>query len=590
MKNAILFLLLVLIAGCSVPAMKKRKVPPPPPALPGMTRMNVRPAAVTVVAPPDSQFVFSKRFGDVANDTGGAVAVDRNGNVFIAGTITISSGSAHPFLAKLNPAGSIVWSNIFDGNGTGSAVAVATDKNGDVILAGSFIGSLGFGPVPLVSTFGSQNIFVAKFAGDGTSQWSKRFGTTVNASAADDAAHSVIVDTNDNAIVVTGRYGSDCDFGNGPLPASSGQSLFVARLNPNGTARWSKGVTSSAFSRGNSVATDASGVYVTGNFLISGGRTYTVDFGDGPVPVTGNEMFIAKYTHAGTHVWAKKFGRSAIGQSLAIDRSHNVVVVGSYQVDINFGGQTLTNPPPTNPLVLPSSVFLAKFTPNGAHVFSRRLAGTSISGMAIRPAGDIIMTSSSYTMRNFAEDGTLRWAKDLSGSQLRGVAVDAAGRSYVVGDFAATVNFGGGPMASAGGRDIFLATYGSSSAAVVPTGTMEISEKIIDPENGSYFIVSDIQQVNMTIEFRMQTRPGGPRQTIGTWSAYPESSRVGVSLQAGLPVAWVDSVQTAPAPSVAATTVAPRSVATDTGRVVKSGGSRYRVFQIKPGMFKLVKL
>jgi hypothetical protein len=59
--------------------------------------------------------------------------------------------------------------------------------------------------------------------------------------------------------------------------------------------------------------------------------------------------------------------------------------------------------------------------------------------------------------------GAIEWTHLHGGGgsdRAASVAVDAAGNSYVSGEFERAVDFGGGPLYSAGGDDLFIASYG----------------------------------------------------------------------------------------------------------------------------------
>jgi hypothetical protein len=197
------------------------------------------------------------------------------------------------------------------------------------------------------------------------------------------------------------------DFGGGPLTSGGGYDGFVAKLDPAGNHLWSKGV---GDARGH-VTTDAAG-----NVLVGGAFEGSVDFGGGPlVSAGGYDVFVAKLDPAGNHLWSKHFGEG--GQQacdgVATDASGNVLVIGDFNGPLDFGGGPLAN-------AGFDDVFVAKFDPTGNHLWSKRFG-------------------------------------DWSEEEGHGVATDAAGNALVTGVFEGTVDFGGGPLTSAGGHDVFVA-------------------------------------------------------------------------------------------------------------------------------------
>src|SRR5213075_3252556 len=55
------------------------------------------------------------------------------------------------------------------------AMAVATDPSGNVVVAGSFEGTVNFGTGPMTSS-GFKDVFVAKYSAAGVPLWAKAYG------------------------------------------------------------------------------------------------------------------------------------------------------------------------------------------------------------------------------------------------------------------------------------------------------------------------------------------------------------------------------------------------------------------------------
>src|SRR5262249_26201036 len=129
---------------------------------------------------------------------------------------------------------------------------------------------------------------------------------------------------------------------------------------------WSKGFGGSTLSDSvivNAVAADASG-----NVVITGQLQGRADFGGGALySAGGSDVFIAKYSSSGAHLWSKSLGSTSTdtGYGIGVDSSGNVFVIGIFQGTVDFGGGGLTS-------AGGSDIFLAKYSSSGAHLWSKR--------------------------------------------------------------------------------------------------------------------------------------------------------------------------------------------------------------------------
>jgi hypothetical protein len=103
-------------------------------------------ATVTQEIAPD--FWWLRRTGNTGDDQALAVAVDAtNHAVYVAGLFTgtnpglsnlVSSGSADVFLARYDTSGNLIWARRAGGTSADAAQAVAVDRVGNVLVAGYF--------------------------------------------------------------------------------------------------------------------------------------------------------------------------------------------------------------------------------------------------------------------------------------------------------------------------------------------------------------------------------------------------------------------------------------------------------------------
>jgi hypothetical protein len=422
--------------------------------------------------------LWAHGFGNPRDDSGNSVAVDSSGDVLVTGNFEgsvdfgggalTSAGLTNTFLAKYSPTGAHLWSKSF-GSFYSEGRSVAVDISGNVVVTGLFTGSVDFGGGPLTAAVpGFPDIFVAKFSPSGGHLWSQRFRGLLFQSA-----RAMALDNSGNVLLVGFIQGTDTvDFGGGPLVGVGEQDIFVAKFSPSGAHLWSQrfGGTGPA-GQISSVATDSSG-----NVLLAGTFMNTVDFGGGALTSAGEaDIFVAKYTPAGLHLWSQRFGSTGWDSALSVaaDRSGNVLVTGDFVGTVAFGGASLTSAGDFD-------IFVAKFSPAGGHLWSRRLGGpgTDIGlGVAVDNIGNVLLTGSFEHTVNFgggeltsaglydifvatlSPAGEHVWSRAFGGTDLdwgTSLASDGSGNVMVTGVFKVAVNFGGIQLTSNGSYDIFL--------------------------------------------------------------------------------------------------------------------------------------
>jgi len=127
---------------------------------------------VTVAYRPDGSPLWVHRFANDSDDPHGTsvegLAVDVWGNVFVGGTIVTAQGGEDFVLLKYDPDGVLLWSRLYDGPGDPQrrhdhAWGVAVDGEGNAFIAG---GSMGVD--------GSYELVTLKYDPDGVLLWQAR--------------------------------------------------------------------------------------------------------------------------------------------------------------------------------------------------------------------------------------------------------------------------------------------------------------------------------------------------------------------------------------------------------------------------------
>ena len=226
-----------------------------------------------------------------------------------------------------------MWSQSFGGSNGERSRAVAIDAAGNILVAGTFSGTANFGGASLNSA-GSNDIFLAKYTPSGQHLWSKRLG-----GSGDDQIQGLTVNANGD-ILMTGNFSGSANFGGQNLSSAGSTDIFVAKYSNNGAHLWSKRFGGTGSELGYGVAVDSND-----DVVITGAFSNTVDFGGDLLSSAGNtDIFVAKYTTQGNHLWSKRFGGSSYdyGRSVVVDgESGDVVVTGYFKKTADFGDETL---------------------------------------------------------------------------------------------------------------------------------------------------------------------------------------------------------------------------------------------------------
>ena len=430
-------------------------------------------SALVAIAGSAAGTPWARGFGGAASDVGYGVAVDSSGNTVMTGRVEsgvdfgggVVCQPATVFVSKYSPTGARLWSKCLGGvRGGGTGRAVAVDGHGNVLVTGKFGGSVDFGTGPLTSA-GASSIFVAKYSAAGVPVWSRAFGGGFN-----DVGNGVAVDAGGNVVII-GTAAGTVNFGGGPI-AANGYTIVVAKFSPAGGHLWSRGFGDSFSNSGNAVAVDPSG-----NIAVTGAFSGPADFGGGTLFSSGVDVFLAKLSPAGGHVWSRHFGAVLAvhaGNGVACDGSGNVLVTGSFENSIDLGGGWTRS-------FAHKDMFVAKYSPAGAYLWSKLAGGfydDAGKAVAVDPIGKVVVTGTFQAAVNFgtgslisagrsdifvarySADGVPLATQRFGGADSdagNGVAVDRSGRPVVTGSYRLGLDFGGTVLGGAGMDDIFLA-------------------------------------------------------------------------------------------------------------------------------------
>jgi thiamine transporter ThiT len=357
---------------------------------------------------PAGQLLYLTYLGGSGDDRGYGIAVDSAGSAIVTGWTYSANfpilGAAQPrlgggrdgFVAKLAPAGNaLVFSTFVGGSGADSGNAVAVDQQGNIYIAGETASA----DFPVLSALqprigGGQDAFLAKFNGAGARLYSTYLG-----GIADDRATAVAVDASGSAYITGSTYSPNFPVISAFQPKlGGGQDAFAAKIGSSGSALlYSTYVGGSAGTvgapeTGTGIAVDSAGyAYVAGTTSSSNFPT------SNPYQSSlhgSQDGFVLKLSVAGNAlVYSTYLGGSSLDFALAvaIDNTGSAYVAG-YTASSDF--------PTVNALQSRNAgaydAFIVKLAPAGNVLeMATYLGGTgsdSANGIALDSLGDIYVS------------------------------------------------------------------------------------------------------------------------------------------------------------------------------------------------------
>ncbi len=321
----------------------------------------------------DGKLLWAQRFGGPSDEFGNGVALDGKGNIYIVGSFTnkmqigkdtlVSAGDHDAFIAKLTPDGVVQWARRGGGVNSDFAMSVAVDKDGNAFVAGYFRDTSTFGTTVLSPWRRSLlTMFFAKYDKNGKCEWAKPIGGSNYQSQFDGV--SIDVDGSGNAYL-GGCIRGEAYIDQLSLTSKGMTDLFLAKFSPNGKVLWAKNAGAP-----NGIAMIKALKHTNDHIAISG--YYINDIAFDPKTTLSSQLgfsdlFVASYNDDGAFEWVTNSkGRGAkIGEALTADSKGNLYLTGNFNDSLNFGNEKLSSDGR-------QSLFVASFDPQGAFRFSKQ--------------------------------------------------------------------------------------------------------------------------------------------------------------------------------------------------------------------------
>ncbi|MEN3040157.1 MAG: SBBP repeat-containing protein [Bacteroidia bacterium] len=438
------------------------------------------------------------------------------------------AGGMDVFVTKLNASGSgLVYSTFLGGSGSDQGQGIAVDGNGQVYVAGStnssnfhvssnaFQGTLAgfFDAFVTKLNAGGSNILYSTYLGG--SQMDQAFDIAVDGSG---QAYVTGQTMSDNFDVTSGAFQS--------AYSGSGYDAFVTKLNANGTGLvYSTYLGAGDSDQGFGIAVDGSGhAYVTGStqatdFPVTSGAYQSTKAGG---PFT-SDVFVTKLNPAGNGLVYSTYiggGSNDAAYDIAVDGSGNAYITGeteSANYDVTTGAYQGSRSGGKD-------LFVTKLNTSGSElVYSTYLGGSRNEigfGIAVDGSGQAYVTgwtdSDDYDLTTGVAQGTFSGG-NCGGSPCTEVFVtklNASGGGLVYSTYL------GGTSADIG-KDIAI----DGNAQVYVVGSTESSD--FDTTSGAFQTniggASDVFVAKLNVP-NISTSLANSSPLAGSWRLYPNPS------------------------------------------------------------------
>lgn len=257
------------------------------------------------------------------------VASDSTSNVYVGGHTTAAlngnplTGTQDFFIVKYDPVGAIVWTRLL-GVATKAVTvgAITSDSSDNVYITGYTTGGLDGNTLT-----GTSDMFVTKYASDGTKQWTRQLGVATKYAQ----AKAITVDSSLN-VYVMGVTNGNLDGNTLAGPAD----FFVTKYNSTGVKQWTRTLGGAGV-----------GLSVGGIAVDSSGNTYVAGYAsgnfDGNTSLGPYDTFITKYNTSGTKQWTRTIGKPSSDiacMAITIDDRSNLYLTG--RSSASFDGTAIT--------------------------------------------------------------------------------------------------------------------------------------------------------------------------------------------------------------------------------------------------------
>lgn len=363
---------------------------------------------------PEGQPLWSTYLGGSLDDGVAGVAVDADGNIYVAGWTrstgwisggfdTSYGGSGDGFVAKLSPDGAYLWGTYLGGSNWDAISAIAWDGSSGLFVVGT-TSSSGWVHGGFDNTYngGQFDGFAARLTTDGQFRWSTYLG-----GADRDYGYGLTVTS--GGLYVVGRTSSANWIGGGEdLTYAGNYDGYLVHLSLTGQHVWSSYLGGSGEDSAAAVVADGTAIYVVGHTVSEDWPTTGLVTG----PRGGRDAFVVAVSSAGRALWGTHVGGSQDDSALAIQRAEDgTLLVAGKTGSAEWATQYLDSSLPGG-----NEGFFANISPLGELLAAYAFGGSdddTASALVILPQGRLIIAGNTYSTPDWPGNTLLGTSGDL---------------------------------------------------------------------------------------------------------------------------------------------------------------------------------
>ncbi len=300
---------------------------------------------------------WARRFGGVGYDYGHGIAGMKEGDLIVSGSITgkgtfgelaiEGESRKHALLGRISPAGEWRWvRGIGAASISGHQVTVSHDDT--IYLAGLSSGKVNWSK-NVVTESKVQDVFAAKFAGDGTVEWVRTGG-----GQSDGVATSIAVDRGTGNVAIAGMFKGAAVFGSQSFTSIGGHDFFTAVFSASGEPLGAFHGAGGGTDYGLDITAGKDGFVATGEF------SDTAEFAGKTLKGGGErDVWVARIASDGSRVEAVKVLGGAdndLSYAVAVTVDGAAVIAGAFR-NVSTMGTTVLESVKGNDLFVTKLIF-----------------------------------------------------------------------------------------------------------------------------------------------------------------------------------------------------------------------------------------